>query len=313
MMGTARRLCLPVLVAGLVLLWPGGAPTLAKEVPFLTGRVNDYAEMIDQVTEERIDSKLRGFEEATGSQVVVLTIESLEGDPLEDFSLRVVETWELGRQGVDDGLLLLVARDDRKMRIEVGYGLEGRLTDLESGRILNNILRPAFRSGEFAAGIEAGVDAIVGTLQGEEVIPLEPPAALDSELPEGLVGRLGLFLFFLFIIGIFALVALFSEGCSGWFLYLFLTPFFFAFPGGLISPAAGLWSGFGWLILFPLAKLWLSKSASGRRFVKRHPGWTSFPSSGGWSSGGWGGGGFSGGGFSGGGGSFGGGGASSSW
>jgi uncharacterized protein len=311
MIGTPRRLPLPILAAGLLLSWLGGAAVLAKEVPYLTGRVNDYAEMIDQVTEERIETKLGDFETATGAQVAVLTIESLEGDPLEDFSLRVVETWELGRQGVDDGLLLLVARDDRKMRIEVGYGLEGSLTDLESGRILNNILRPAFRSGEFAAGIEAGVDAIVGTLQGEEVIPQEAPTPVDTDISEGL-GRLGIFLFFLFVVGTFAFVALFSEGCSGWFLYLFLTPFFFAFPGALLRPAAGLWFGFGWLIFFPLFKLWLAKSGSGRRFVKRHPSWTTFPSSGGWSGGG-GGGGFSGGGFSGGGGSFGGGGASSSW
>lgn len=311
MMGTARTLWLSILTIGLLLIWLGGAAGHAKEVPYLTGRVNDYAEMIDQTSEERIDSKLRGFEEATGAQVAVLTIESLDGDPLEDFSLRVAETWELGRKGVDDGVLLLVARDDRKMRIEVGYGLEGRLTDLQSGRILNNILRPAFRSGEFAAGIEAGVDAIVATLEGEDVIPEEAPTPLDNNVPEGFA-RLGMFLFFLFMVGIFAFTALFSEGCSSWFLYLFLTPFFFAFPAALLRPAAGLWFGFGWLIIFPLFKLWMSKSTSGRRFVERHPKWTSFPTSGGW-GGGWGGGGFSGGGFSGGGGSFGGGGASSSW
>ncbi|MGB6335770.1 MAG: TPM domain-containing protein [Thermoanaerobaculia bacterium] len=311
MSATVRTLRLLLLASMLSGAWLGGAAGLAKEVPYLAGRVNDYAEMIDQATEERIETKLREYETATGSQVAVLTIDSLDGDPLEDFSLRVVETWALGRKGIDDGLLLLVARDDRKMRIEVGYGLEGQLTDLESGRILNNILRPAFRSGEFAAGIEAGVDAIVGTLQGDDVIPQEAPAPLDTNIPEGL-GRLGMFLFFLFIVGIFAFVALFSEGCSGWFLYLFLTPFFFAFPAALLRPVAGLWIGFGWLILFPLFKFWLAKSGSGRRFVKRHPSWTTFPSSGGWSGGG-GGGGFSGGGFSGGGGSFGGGGASSSW
>jgi uncharacterized protein len=311
MIGTTRRHRLSILTIGLLLTWLGGAVGRAKEVPYLTGRVNDYAEMIDEAGEERIDSRLRSFEEATGAQVAVLTIESLDGDPLEDFSLRVVETWELGRKGVDDGVLLLVARDDRKMRIEVGYGLEGRLTDLQSGRILNNILRPAFRSGEFAAGIEAGVDAIVATLEGEEVIPEEAPTPIEINVPERFA-RFGMFLFFLFMVGIFAFTALFSEGCSSWFLYLFLTPFFFAFPAALLRPAAGLWFGFGWLILFPLFKLWLSKSSSGRRFVKRHPKWTTFPSSGGW-SGGSGGGGFSGGGFSGGGGSFGGGGASSSW
>jgi uncharacterized protein len=310
MSGSLRTLRLLLLASGISLAWLGGAAGLAKEVPFLAGRVNDYAEMIDQATEERIEAKLSDFEAATGSQVAVLTIDSLDGDPLEDFSLRVAETWALGRKGVDDGLLLLVARDDRKMRIEVGYGLEGQLTDLESGRILSNILRPAFRSGEFAAGIEAGVDAIVGTLQGDDVIPQEAPAPLDTNIPEGL-GRLGMFLFFLLMVGIFAFVALFSEGCSSWFLYLFLTPFFFAFPAALLRPGAGLLFGIGWLILFPLFKLWLGKSSSGRRFVKRHPRWTSFPSSGGWGGGG--GGGFSGGGFSGGGGSFGGGGASSSW
>jgi uncharacterized protein len=276
MIGTTRRHRLSILTIGLLLTWLGGAVGRAKEVPYLTGRVNDYAEMINEAGEERIDSRLRSFEEATGAQVAVLTIESLDGDPLEDFSLRVVETWELGRKGVDDGVLLLVARDDRKMRIEVGYGLEGRLT-----------------------------------LEGEEVIPEEAPTPIEINVPERFA-RFGMFLFFLFMVGIFAFTALFSEGCSSWFLYLFLTPFFFAFPAALLRPAAGLWFGFGWLILFPLFKLWMSKSTSGRRFVKRHPKWTSFPTSGGW-GGGSGGGGFSGGGFSGGGGSFGGGGASSSW
>ncbi len=278
-------------------------------MPYLTGRVNDYAGLIDDATEGRIEEQLRALEEANGAQVAVLTIISLEGEPLEDFSLRVAETWALGREGVDDGVLLLIARDDRKMRLEVGYGLEDRLPDIVSGRILNNILRPAFRQGDFSGGIENAVGAITGTIRGDDVVPDQAPSSRADDIPS-LAGRGMMFLFFLFMVGIFSVAALFSTGCSSWFLYLFLTPFYFTFPTVLLSPPTGWIFGGGWLILFPILKMWLGKTAAGRGFAASHPKWINFGSSGG---GGWGGGGFSGGGFSGGGGSFGGGGASSSW
>jgi uncharacterized protein len=278
---------------------------VALEVPFLADRVNDNADLLSADTEARLSARLRGFEEASGSQVVVLTIPSLEGESLEEFSLRVAETWALGREGVDDGVLLLIARDDRKMRIEVGYGLEGRLTDAQSGRILRNVLRPRFRAGEFDAGIEEAIEVILGTIEGADVIPPDEPG------PSGpLPFRLGMLAFFLAVMSVFATSAIFSEGCSSWILYLFLIPFFGAFPSALLGPKAGaIFIGL-WVVAFPLLKLFFRKTTIGKRWVRDHPGWTTWNSGGG---GGGRGGGFSGGGFSGGGGSFGGGGASGSW
>jgi uncharacterized protein len=300
------------LLAALALAAAAAAPAAAKEVPYLSGRVVDEAGMIPPDVAQRIETELEALERDTGIQVAVLTVPSLEGEVLEDYSLRVAETWALGRQGEDDGALLLVARDDRKMRIEVGYGLEGRLTDLQSGRILDDVMRPKFRSGDFGGGIEAGVDALAGTLRGDpEAIPEPSPVPTFERPPVG-ASILGM-LIFAVVIGTFSRAALSAPGCSGWFLYLFLVPFYLIFPSALVHPFAGIGLGGAWLIGFPLLHTWLTRSSGGKKFAKRHSGW--FPvGGGGWSSGG--GGGWSsggGGGFSGGGGSFGGGGASSSW
>ncbi|HET9208994.1 MAG TPA: TPM domain-containing protein, partial [Thermoanaerobaculia bacterium] len=126
-----------LLVLFLLVLAPAAQ---AREVPYLSGRVVDEAAMIPADARQRIEQKLAAFEQRTGGQVAVLTIESLQGDPLEDFSLRVVETWKLGKSGKDNGVLFLVSEQDRQMRIEVGYGLEPELTDAESGRILDNVV-----------------------------------------------------------------------------------------------------------------------------------------------------------------------------
>jgi len=298
------------LAAALIAVFLLTAPAAAKEVPFLSGRINDLAGMIPADTAGRIESKLAAFEDETGAQIAVLTIDSLEGDALEDYSMRVVETWKLGRAERDDGLLLLIARDDRKMRIEVGYGLEGRLTDLQSGRILNEILRPEFREGRFGEGIEQGVDAIIGTIQGDDPLP-ELTAVSESPMAdESLIARLGFLAIPAFVIGIFSFTALFSKGGGSFFLYLFLMPFYFAFPSAVFGVRGGLIALGAWFVGYPIVKILLRYTAAGRRFSDAHPTWTS-SSGGGWSSGGssWSGGG----GFSGGGGSFGGGGASSSW
>jgi uncharacterized protein len=158
-------------------------PALAadKPVPFLSGRVVDEAGMIPEDARQRIEQKLAAFEQKTGDQVAVLTVNSLDGEPVEDYSMRVVETWKLGKKGKDNGVLFLVAKEDRKMRIEVGYGLEGDLTDLENGRILDNVVRPDFQKGDFGGGIEHGVDAILNALGGGAV----PVAAPQTEEDEG--------------------------------------------------------------------------------------------------------------------------------
>jgi uncharacterized protein len=294
------------------------SPLAALEVPYLAGRVNDTADLIPDDVEHRIDQKLAAFEQQTGIQIAVLTIESLEGEALEDYSLKVAETWKLGQKGKDNGALFLISEQDRKMRIEVGYGLEPELTDLESSKILDDVVRPYFRSGDFGAGVEHGVDAIMASVQGQEVTPA-PGADSAAETPMG--ARVLTGLIFLVVIGTFSLMAIFSHGCQSWFLYAFLTPFYALFPS-VVFPGLGIGAAIAWLVLFPLLKAWAVKTGKGLPTGSARPRtfWGPFlwgtGMGGGWRSGGWGsGGGWSsgGGGFSGGGGSFGGGGSSGSW
>jgi uncharacterized protein len=146
-------------------------------VPFLSGRVVDEAEMLSPAAEEVVSATLERLERDTGHQVAVLSVASLQGEPLEDFSHRVASTWALGRQDHDDGVLFLIARDERRMRIEVGYGLEGRFPDALAGRILRDLVTPRFRSGDFEGGIKAGVDAIAAVLEGRgDAVPVAPRA-----------------------------------------------------------------------------------------------------------------------------------------
>ncbi|MBR30470.1 MAG: hypothetical protein CMN77_04105 [Spirochaetaceae bacterium] len=136
-------------------------PRPEDDLPDLTGRVVDLAEIIPPSTESRLTSLLQRHEEATTDQVVVLTVDSLEGLEIEDYSMRVVEKWKIGQKGKDNGVLLLVAKNDRKVRIEVGYGLEGKLTDLYSNRIIENRIVPEFKKGNFGEGILYGVSGIL--------------------------------------------------------------------------------------------------------------------------------------------------------
>jgi len=139
----------------------------ALPVPPLTGHVNDYARILSPRTTEDLEQELTRFEATDSTQIVVLTIPSLEGEDLEDFSIRVAEAWKIGSKGIDNGVILLVARDDRKVRIEVGRGLEGRLTDLVSGRIIRNDIIPRFKAGDFDGGISAGVRDLMAVTRGE--------------------------------------------------------------------------------------------------------------------------------------------------
>jgi len=139
----------------------------ALEVPKPTGYVNDQAGMLSPGTELKLEHFLRNFEASDSTQLVVMTIDSLEGDPLESYSLKVAESWGIGQKGKDNGALLLIAREERKVRIEVGYGLEGRLTDLLAGRIIDNEITPRFKAGDFEGGIIAGVTAMAEAVRGE--------------------------------------------------------------------------------------------------------------------------------------------------
>ena len=294
------------------LLWPGvlvaallvATVVAAVDVPYLSGRINDQAGLLGDSFETGLDGRLRQLEEETGAQVAVLTILSLDGDPIEDFSIRVVETWQLGRAGADDGVLILIVRDDRRMRIEVGYGLEGVLTDAQAGRIIDGLMAPRFRAGDFEGGIEAAANAVSSAIRGEPVDLPEKPARRRGVNPGSLI--------FFLIFGLpFIGAALSSRGAAGWILYLFLTPFFFVFPAAIFGATAGAVVAGAWLVGFPLLRLVWPKAAAGRGAGSRR-GIFWGPFIGGGGGGGFGGGGF-GGGFSGGGGSFGGGGASGGW
>lgn len=320
----AARAVFPFLALALAALLAAPGPLAAKDVPYLSGRVNDTANLLTPEARQRLEEKLAALEKQTGgAQVAVLTVPSLEGEPLEDYSVRVAETWKLGQKGKDNGALMLVSKGDRKMRIEVGYGLEPQLTDLQTHVILDEIMRPRFQQGDFEGGIEAGVDAIAGALTGK---PVEAPKATGGgesigELPVG--ERAGFSLIFLLVVGIFSLVALSSSGCQSWFLYAVLTPFYFGLPSAILGQGAGIGFALGWLIGFPILKALFGPKTGGRGGPGgRRRGLGGWPiilpggwGGGSWSSrgGGWSGGGGGFGGFSGGGGSFGGGGASGSW
>lgn len=148
----------------LLALVPGQAAALA--VPQLQARVNDLAGILSPATAQLLEANLARLEQEESTQIVVLTIPTLDGDSLEVFSMRVASAWALGQDKADNGALLLIAVQERKIRIEVGYGLEDRLTDLVSGRIIRNEIAPAFRQGDYNQGVVNGVAAMISAVQG---------------------------------------------------------------------------------------------------------------------------------------------------
>lgn len=253
------------IVAGLI--WVvATSPIAAAELPRLTGRVVDNAGIIDAATEAALGTRLEAFEERSSDQIVVATIRSLDGEALEPFANQLFRAWGLGQAGEDNGVLLLVALDDRKMRIEVGYGLEGTLTDLHSKLIIENTMVPAFRAGDFSAGISGAVDDIIMVLEGNAA-ELEARARRSRQSDEGPAWPV--ILFFL----------VWGTFFFGGFAMAFLPPIF----GRKIGPGRYKWLGMT------------------VDYTKSRGGSSGGRSSGGWSSGS-GGGGFSGGGGSSGGG-----------
>lgn len=274
-----------------LLVLPTAVTGAALQVPALKSRVNDYAGMLQPATRQQLEQVLRLFEEQESTQIAVLTINTLGGDSLEEFSLRVAETWKIGQKEQDNGALLLIVRNDRKLRIEVGYGLEGSLTDLIAGRIIRDVITPHFRQGNFDQGVINGVNAMIDAVRGEFTSPQTVSRPKQSD---DLWGMMVAVLFFPFMV----IGRLFRS-------HVVLGTIF----GGILVPAMGMLAiGFSWLILiigvplgmfvgFLASKLF---GASGALAMGHYH-------SGGRSS--WG----SGGGFSGGGGGFGGGGASGGW
>ncbi len=144
---------------------------LALDVPPLKGRVNDYAGMLSSYAKQQLEGILRDLEKNDSTQIVVLIIPSVDGEVLEEFSIKVVDQWKIGQKGLDNGAVLLIAKKERKIRIEVGYGLEGLLTDLMAGRIIRNVIVPEFKAGNFDQGVIDGVQAIIGVVRGEYQAP----------------------------------------------------------------------------------------------------------------------------------------------
>lgn len=267
---------------------------IALEVPPLSTRVNDYAGMLSPATRQQLEYALAELEKSDSTQLAVLTITSLEGENLEDFSLKVVEQWKLGQKRLDNGALLLIAKNDRKLRIEVGYGLEGVLTDLQSARIIRDIITPQFRNGNFDQGVIDGVSAMIAVVRGE----FNGKDVVDSGA--GLNGDTAGFMLFL-------LFALFNIGRM-----LGRNKMMAATIGSVVAPVIGsLFLGPRWPILLALIPGGFFAAYLASLLLANFSGPSGRPPGGygGYSSGGFGGGGFSGGG----GGGFGGGGSSGSW
>ena len=265
------------------------ASVFASDIPRRPeGYVSDYAGMFSDSTRARLEQELRDFEEKTSNQVLVATFPSLQGEVLENYSIRLAEAWKPGQKGKDNGAILLVFKEDRKIRIEVGYGLEGVLTDARCKLIVENEIAPRFRAGDYEGGIERGVTAILSAIRGEyQSSPVSSQKGWSSFRPT-------LFASF-FISQLFPkalLWVLFLAGIVGVVASVLV--------GKLIFSLYALILGILPLVLHSLFPAVFANSSglSGRGYYR-----------------GYGGGGFGGfgGGFSGGGGGFGGGGASGSW
>lgn len=155
-------------------------PLGALDVPPLKGHVNDYAALFSPKMAGFIEKDLADFERKESTQIVILTIPSLGGEVLEQYSLKVAEKWKIGQKKLDNGVILLISKNDRKLRIEVGYGLEGRLTDLWAGRIIDNRIKPFFKKGDYDNGLFNGVQAIKEAVMGEYTGMKEAPEKKPS-------------------------------------------------------------------------------------------------------------------------------------
>jgi len=293
----------------------------AEEATKLRSRVTDTSGTLSPNFIVEMERKLATYEKDTSNQIVILMINTLSGRPIEEFALEVAETTKLGQKDKDNGVLLLIAKDDRELRIEVGYGLEGVLTDVLCNRIINREITPHFKSADYEQGIQQGIESIIGGIGGTYTVPPPKdysylgPLAFFGELDGGgenipWLFRLGASLFVVFVLGIFTYAAA-TTPYVGWFLYFFLFPFWSLFPIALHGVDIGVAVFLTYVIGIGLIKIYLLITPSGRKWMKKYGasvgGSGSSRSGSGWSSG------RSSGGFSGGGGSFGGGGSSGSW
>ncbi len=233
----ARVRIAPLVLAAALAALGVPAPAAALEVPFLSGRVVDEAGILGPDAEQNLTRTLEELERATGAQVAVLTVPSLGGEALEDYSLRVAETWRLGSAERDDGVLLLIVRDDRKMRFEVGHGLEGAIPDVLAGRILDNLVRPRFRAGDFDGGVGAGVEAVAALVRGEAAEAVVPPPAA------GFSRTLGCAPFFFWVLLFFVILPLLFGRKKRRFRVFGVPVVFGGYSGGSSRGGGGFSSG----------------------------------------------------------------------
>jgi len=306
----------------LLLVLHMSAMLFSADIPYLTGRITDNAQLLSPAVNDSLSDSLKAHEERTGNQIAVLTTPTIDGESIEEYASEVFESWKLGQKGKDNGILIVVVPDDRRMRIEVGYGLEGVLTDGMAGQIIRTLMAPKFKNGNYDGGIVDGARAVMDVLEGGEL----PDTAADAgstekskffemEGPElSIKERILMGAFIFGIIGLFTALGIFLPG-FGWFLYFFLIPFWATFPMAILGSGGAFNCLIVYLIGFPVIKLLLRKtdwykkahkelSSKGRASIG---GLSIRSGSSGrsWSSGGSS--------FSGGGGSSGGGGASGSW
>lgn len=293
---TVTRLC--VRFGGVLLTLLLGTALAQVEVPPLRAPVTDLTQTLTAEQITALDLRLREFERRRGSQIAILLVPTTQPETIEQYAIRVAETWQLGRRGVDDGVLLLVATEDRAVRIEVGYGLEGALPDVMANRIIQQVIVPRFREGDYFGGLSAALDRIIALLEGE---PLPASERRDRSVGDELGALLPLLFVIVFVGG--ALLRTFfgsfgsatvTGAMSGALVWLFTRALPIAIAAAIIMFVIGLFGGRG----------------GGGSWVSRG-GWGGFGGWGGYSAGrgGWSGGG----GWRGGGGGFGGGGASGRW
>jgi uncharacterized protein len=306
MLRRARRSAGFALLLGLLSLGLTAAAQDLQPIPKLSARVTDLTGTLTAEQQNALEQKLAAFEAAKGSQLAVLIVPTTRPEEIEQYSIRVVDAWKLGRgtvngKRVDDGALLLIAKDDHRLRIEVGYGLEGVLTDAMSNRIIDETLKPALRQGNFYGGIDSALDQMMKLIDGEALPPPERQwqgghrGSGAGILPE---------LLFAVLIGSVLLRRIFGKTLGSAFT-------------GLGAGALVYFGGFA-LLFAGLAAVGAFLFTLLMGFAGPGSGWSSGPRGGlgaGWGGlgGGFGGGGFGGGGFGGGGGGFGGGGASGGW
>ena len=281
----------------LLLCWAASALALVA-VPPLSGRVVDQTGTLGSNDIASLTQTLRDLEARKGSQIAVLIVPTTDGEAIEQFSLRVAEAWKIGRKKIDDGALLVIAKNDRRLRIEVGYGLEGALTDATTKRIIDEDITPKFKTGDFAGGVSAGVKRMVGIVDGEKLPEPEPPHWQSPGLLSNIDPFNPFVLAFVFIVGGALRTAL------GRLVGSVATGGFVGFLAWLLVGNIGVAAVAGVLAFLIAAFIDLMPSGGSRG---TRGGWSSGGSSSSSSSS------SDSGSFSGGGGSFGGGGASGSW